>query len=113
MVLRYKLLQFDTCMGIYVLSQGIFVSKVRKPFQQVNILFFGSKNNNLNKKSLFFRILVQKCFVEVTEKNEKSRVYLKPSEMLNTIESYMKVLMSIENHGSLIYYLVLIILNSF
>jgi hypothetical protein len=44
------------------------------------------------------RVLIQKCFVEITEKNEKMRVYLKPSEFLNLIESYMRILLSIENH---------------
>jgi NCK-associated protein 1 len=49
-------------------------------------------------ENLFNKMLVQKCYIDVTEKNEKSRMYLKPSEMLSNIESYMKVLMSIENH---------------
>jgi len=42
---------------------------------------------------------VTKCFSEISEKNEKIKVYSKPSEMLNIIESYMRVLLSIENYG--------------
>ncbi|CAF1006447.1 unnamed protein product [Brachionus calyciflorus] len=49
-------------------------------------------------ESLFNKVMVQKCFVEVTEKNEKFRVYLRPSEMLNIIDSYKKILLTIENH---------------
>lgn len=49
----------------------------------------------LNKK----RILVNKCYMEITEKNEKVRVYLKPSEMLNIVDSYMRVMLTIENYG--------------
>lgn len=50
------------------------------------------------------RFLVQKCYVETIEKNEKIRVYLRPTETLNMIESYMRVMLTIENHGkSLIY----------
>jgi hypothetical protein len=40
--------------------------------------------------------------MDITEKNEKIRTYLRPTEMLNIIESYMRVLISIENHGILI-----------
>lgn len=43
--------------------------------------------------------MVQKCYVEVSEKNEKVRVYLRPTEMLNIIQSYMKIMLIIENHG--------------
>ncbi len=38
------------------------------------------------------------------EKNEKIRVYLKPSEMQNVIESYMRVMLSIENYGKIFDY---------
>jgi hypothetical protein len=37
--------------------------------------------------------------MEITEKNEKVRVYLKPSEMLNIVDSYMRVMLTIENYG--------------
>ncbi len=33
------------------------------------------------------------------EKNEKIKVYLKPTEMLNVIDSYMRVMLSIENYS--------------
>lgn len=44
---------------------------------------------------------MHKCYVEVSEKNEKMRVYLKPSEMLNIVESHMRIMLTIENFGNI------------
>ncbi len=44
------------------------------------------------------RLLVSCVTYEIGEKTEKSRVYLKPSEMLNLVNSYMTVLMTVENY---------------
>jgi NCK-associated protein 1 len=35
---------------------------------------------------------------ELSEKNEKVRVYLKPSEMLNLVNAHMAVLVTVENY---------------
>lgn len=61
--------------------------------------FYPKEYLYLKLESLFHKTLVQKCCVDVVEKNEKIRSYLRPSEMVNVIESYMRVMLSIENYG--------------
>jgi hypothetical protein len=65
--------------------------------------FYPKEYLYLKLESLFHKTLTQKCYTDSVEKNEKVRTYLKPSEMLNVIESYMRVMLSVENYGWFVY----------
>lgn len=74
--------------------------KLENLFNKYDFIIIDQRLFQIHWQSLkFYRVLVQKCYVEVSEKGEKTRSYLKPTEMLLIIESYMKCLLSIENHG--------------
>lgn len=81
-----------------VLAEWCFALNYANTIPVWEYTFYPKEYLYLKLESLFNKFLIQKCFVEAMEKNEKVRVYLRPSEMLAGIESYMRVMLSIENY---------------
>lgn len=81
-----------------VLAEWCFALNYAPSIQVWEYTFYPKEYLYLKLESLFHKTLVLKCFTDTVEKNEKVRSYLRPSEMVNIIESYMRVMLSIENY---------------
>jgi NCK-associated protein 1 len=85
-----------------VLAEWCFALNYATSIPVWEYTFYPKEYLYLKLESLFHKTLTEKCISDKnSDRSEKIRTYLRPSEMINVIESYMRIMLSIENYGNL------------